>query len=105
MVGAAGRCRRQKCLRRARGHGTAAKQPRLEGAVCSSRGSPAGYSNSTDPVYANPFDIADPIATPNGLNTLNSALPIALAHDHRVPGQGIPLTATRRKYQTVTRTG
>ena len=64
------------------------------------------YSNSTDPVYANPFDIADPIATPNGLNTLNSALPIALADTiTEFQDQGIPLTATRRKYQTVTRNG
>jgi len=57
-------------------------------------------------VYSNGFQYTDPIGTPSGLNTLNPSLPIAIADTVKeFQDQGIPLTATRRKYQTVTRQG
>ena len=64
------------------------------------------YSGTPGPVYSNPFDYNDPVGTPNGLNTLNPALPLALGDTiAEFNDQDIPLTATRREYQTVTRQG
>ena len=64
------------------------------------------YTGSTGPVYSTPFDFTDPVGTPSGLNTLNVDLPIALADTiDEFASQEIPLTATRRDYQTVTRQG
>ncbi len=64
------------------------------------------FSSSTVPVYANAFQVSDPIGTPNGLNTLNPALPISFADTvSEFSSQGIPFDATRRNYQTVTRAG
>jgi len=64
------------------------------------------FGNSTLPVYADAFNVDDPIGTPKGLNTLNPELPIAFADTvSEFVTQDIPLTATRRKFQTVTRAG
>lgn len=64
------------------------------------------YSQSTLPVYSNPFDYTDPIGTPSGLNTLNTGLPKAIADTvTEFAAGGMPLTATRREYQSVTRQG
>ncbi|MBN8866239.1 MAG: penicillin acylase family protein [Solirubrobacterales bacterium] len=64
------------------------------------------FSGSTVPVYADAFDVSDPIGTPKGLNTANPNLPIAFADTvSQFVTEGIPLTATRRQYQTVTRAG
>jgi acyl-homoserine-lactone acylase len=63
------------------------------------------YGGAGD-VYSNPFDHTNPIGTPSGLNTLNPSLPLAIADTVKeFQDQGIPLTATRRQYQMVTRQG
>lgn len=64
------------------------------------------YYGENGPVYSNPFDYTDPVGTPSGLNTANPDLPVALADTiDEFNSQDIPLTATRREYQTVTRQG
>lgn len=64
------------------------------------------FGTSTVPVYADAFDVSDPIGTPKGLNLLNPALPTSFADTvSEFSTQGIPFDATRRKYQTVTRAG
>lgn len=64
------------------------------------------FSNSTVSVYADAFDVSDPIGTPKGLNTLNPELPVAFADTvSEFVTQDIPLDASRRNFQTVTRAG
>jgi acyl-homoserine-lactone acylase len=64
------------------------------------------FGQSSVSVYADAFDVSDPIGTPKGLNTLNPELPIAFADTvSEFSTQSIPFTATRRHYQTVTRAG
>jgi acyl-homoserine-lactone acylase len=57
-------------------------------------------------VYRTPFDSADPVNTPRGLNTGNPQVGQALADAVKeLRDFGIPLDATWRRYQTVTRNG
>ena len=64
------------------------------------------YFGLSGPVYSNPFDYTDPVGTPSGLNTTNLDLNISLGQTiQEFNDQDIPLTATRRQYQTVTRQG
>lgn len=64
------------------------------------------YLASNGPVYSTPFDYTDPVGTPNGLNTANLDLPVALADTiEEFNSEGMPLGATRREFQTVTRQG
>ncbi len=56
--------------------------------------------------YENSFSLADPVHTPNGLDTskagVQNALPTAVTE---LTNLGIPLAASYRDYQTVTRNG
>jgi len=57
-------------------------------------------------VYANPFEYTDPIGTPNGLNTANPDIALALADTVKMfNDQGIPVDAETGKYQYVVRNG
>lgn len=57
-------------------------------------------------IYTTPFDLSDPVHTPSGLNTANTGVPKALADSvTEMNGLGIPLDATWRDYQFVTKAG
>lgn len=71
---------------------------------------PSGVSSSQAPgseaVFDVPFDPADPVDTPRGLNTSDPAVGKALADAVTdLEGAGIPLDATLRRYQSETRGG
>ncbi len=56
--------------------------------------------------FANSFSLADPVHTPNGLDTSKPAVPKALSDSvTELQGLGIPMDATWRDYQFVTRNG
>ncbi|MDX6643049.1 MAG: acyl-homoserine-lactone acylase [Solirubrobacteraceae bacterium] len=71
------------------------------------RSSPAPVSPPTaSAIYANPFSASDPVNTPNGLNTDNAQVKQALGDAvNDLQSSGIPLDATLRNYQYVTRNG
>lgn len=59
-----------------------------------------------DGPWANPFSLSDPVNTPNGLNTANPDVPKALSDAVTyMNGKGIPLDASWRNYQYVTKNG
>lgn len=56
--------------------------------------------------FARPFDVNDPVNTPAGLNPLNPVIVSAFAQAQTdLQGAGLPLDATLRQGQTVTRRG
>ncbi len=61
---------------------------------------------SAGSIYTNPFSLSDPVHTPSGLNTANAGVPKALSDSvTEMAGLGIPLDATWRDYQFVTKAG
>ncbi len=56
--------------------------------------------------FATPFDVKDPVNTPSGLNPANPTVVTALAQAQSdLEGAGLPLDASPRQGQTVTRRG
>jgi acyl-homoserine-lactone acylase len=56
--------------------------------------------------FVNPFSLADPVNTPNGLDTSNPGVPKALSDSvTELQNLSIPMDATWRDYQFVTRNG
>lgn len=65
-----------------------------------------GKVNAVPGRFTNPFSLSDPVHTPNGLNTSLPAVQKALSDSVTyMNDKGIPLNATWRDYQYVTRAG
>jgi len=61
---------------------------------------------SAGDIYTQPFSLSDPVHTPSGLNTANAGVPKALSDSvTEMSNLGIPLDATWRDYQFVTKAG